>query len=121
MGEPGSLTELLTRHQEGLAGATGLSLLFSANYAIIKKLSLIFALTGALTSGLTAGALWLFLAEYLHLVVYFIVPVAFGCAWGAYPLLAAWSRKDDAFMSDAVDGASGWLGRWMRKKLGGGT
>lgn len=120
MSEESTLRELLARHQEGIAGATALSLLFSLNYAVLKRIGLWRALAGAFTGCLTAGALWLFLAEYLHLIVLFIVPVSFVCGWGAYPLLSAWARKDDQIMDNAVNGTSKFLGRWL-KKFGGST
>lgn len=92
-----------------------MSLLFSVNYAILKQLGLRRALSGAFTGSLSAAAMWLFLAEYFQLIVYFIVPVSFVCGWGAYPLLSAWTRRDDQIMEEAVGGTTSTLGRWLRK------
>ncbi len=116
-----SLQDLLRRHQEGMAGATALSLLFGANYAVLKRLNFARAVTGATTGALFAGALWLFVAEYMALKVFFIVPVAFFSGYVAYPLLNAWVKKDDALADDITGTARGFLGRWFRNKSNGGT
>lgn len=102
-----------------MAGASILSLFFSASYVVAKGFDFLRAVQGAAVGALFAATLWLFLQEFLHLALFFIVPVAAGCGYGAFPLVRAWARKDDVIAENLVDGTSGLLSRWI-KKFGGG-
>ena len=101
-----------------MSGASILSLFFSASYVVAKGFDFWKALQGAAVGALFSAAMWLFLQEFLHLALFFIVPVAAGCAYGAFPLVKAWARKDDAIADNLVDGTSGLLSKWI-KRFGG--
>ncbi len=109
-----TLRDLLARNQEGMAGASILSLFFSASYVVIKQFDLWRSLQGAAVGALFSATLWLFLQEFLHLALFFIVPVAAGCGYGAFPLVKAWARKDDAIADDVVVFGSGLLTRLLK-------
>ncbi len=115
MDDPSALHDLMRRHQEGMAGATALSLLFGMNYAILKRVPLGRAVVGSLTGALVAGTLWLFLGEYMHLPLYWIVPVGAGSGYFSYPLLSAWVQKDEEFADGVVGETKGFLGRFFRR------
>ncbi len=109
-----SLRELLARNQEGMTGASILSLFFSTTYVVRKGFDLWNALQGAAIGALFAATLWVFLSEMVHLALFFIVPVAAGCGYGAFPLVKAWARKDDAIADDVVSIGGGLLARFLK-------
>jgi len=115
-----SLREILERNQEGMAGASALQLFFALAYAVVRQLDLWKSVQATLIGALFAATLWLFLAEILQLQTYFIVPVAIGCGFGAYPVVNAYVKRSDAFADGALNEGAGFLKRWARR-LGGGT
>lgn len=114
-----TLRELLARNQEGLAGSSGLALVFGACYAIYKSLDFKRSLLAAATGSLFAASIWTFLAEMYHVALFFFIPVAVISGFGAFPLVRAYIRKDDTLADGAVDKASGLVSRWF-KRFGGG-
>lgn len=101
-----TLRELLTKHQEGMAGASALSLFASMSYAVLKNLSLRRAVLAAGLGTLFAASGYLFLSEYLKWSVIFVVPIGLAAGFGAYPILKAYTDRD------------GTIAEWLMAKLG---
>lgn len=119
MDEPTStLRELLQKNQANLAGAAIISLMWSVCYAFFKRLGLREALMAGGVGALLSATLWLFLASYLNVALFVLFPVAAACGVGAFPLLKAYSKKDDAIADDVVDIGGGIVARIL-KKFGG--
>jgi len=118
MDDPSSLRAMLDRNQETVAFTTVLSLLFAVTYAVMNKLDWRGACLAVGAGSLFAATLWLFMAEYWHISIVMVLPIAAGCGIGAFPLLKAYVKRSDAIADGVVDGASGWLTRWLRKKNG---
>lgn len=95
------LRTLLSKHQEGIAGATVLSLFASLGYAVLKQFELRRALQATLLGCLFSASGYLFLAEYLALPVFFVVPIGLGAGFGAYPIVKAYTERDGS--------VAGWL------------
>lgn len=104
--EDSTLRELLSKHQEGMAGASVLSLFASLSYAILKSFDLWRALQAAALGTLFSASGYLFLSEYLNLSVFFVVPIGLGAGFGAYPVVKAYTMRD------------GSLADWILDKLG---
>ena len=101
-----TLRDLLSKHQEGMAGATVLSLFASVAYAVFKQFDWRHSLQAAGIGALLSSSGYLFLAEWLHLGVFFVVPIGLGAGFGAYPLLRAYTQRD------------GSVANWVLDKLG---
>ena len=84
-----------------MAGASALSLFASLSYAVIKGFDMMRALQAAGLGILFSSSGYLFLAEYLHIAVFFIVPVGLGAGFGAYPIVKAYAERDGT--------VAGWL------------
>lgn len=99
--------------------ASAISLLFAVCYSIYKRLDWRRALMAAGAGALFAAGLWLFLAEYLHLAVIILLPVAAACGMLAFPLMQAYVQRDEKIASDVVGGAGGFLSRLAKRFTGG--
>lgn len=98
-----SLLDLIVRHKQGIVGAVGLAAFFSMTYAIVSEFALKKSLQGIFIGCVFSGAGWLFLASYLSLAVYFVVPVALGGAYLPFPLIRAYIRRQDRLADKALD------------------
>ena len=98
-----SLRDLLAKHQEGMAGASALSLFASLSYAVIKGFGLARATQAAALGTLFAASGYLFLAEYLHWSVIFIVPIGLASGFGAYPIVKAYTERDGTVAAWLID------------------
>ncbi len=101
-----TLRELLAKHQEGMAGASALSLFASLSYAVLKSFDLPRAIQAAGLGTLFAASGYFFLAEYLNWSVIFVVPIGLGAGFGAYPVVKAYTQRD------------GSVANWVLDKLG---
>ena len=106
-----SLLDLVVQHEQGIGGAMALSICFSASYAIVSEFGMKKAIQAIFIGGVFSGAGWLFLVEWLHLAVYFVVVVALGGSYLPFPLIRAYIRRQDKLADKALDAAE--------KKLGG--
>lgn len=98
-----TLRDLLAKHQEGIAGASALSLFASLSYAVLKSFDLKRALQATALGTLFAASGYLFLAEYLHWSVIFVVPIGLGSGFGAYPVVKAYTERDGTVASWLID------------------
>lgn len=98
-----TLGEMLARNRDGMGGAAVMALLFSATYSIAKGFDLRMAARAAVSCVIFATAGWFFLVNYLHLPIYWIVPVGLGAAYVTVPLAKAWARRDDRLADKAMD------------------
>lgn len=112
------LRDLLARNQENMAGGAFISLAWSACYSFFKRLAFREALMAGGAGSLFSATLWLFLSEWGHAQLYILFPVAVGCGVGAFPLMRAYTKKDDAIADDVVDIGGGIVARLL-KRLGG--
>lgn len=101
-----TLRDLLSKHQEGMAGASALSLFASLSYAVLKGFDIWRAAQAAGLGVLFATSGYFFLAEYLHWSVIFVVPIGLGAGYGAYPIVKAYTQRD------------GSVAEWLLDKLG---
>jgi hypothetical protein len=108
--------EILARNQENAGIASVISLGWAAGYAIVKRLDVWSALSAALVGALAAATLWIFLAESFSLKLIIVVPLGVGCGIGAFPLLKAYTRRDDAIADGVLSTAEGWLSRFLKKR-----
>jgi hypothetical protein len=104
MAEP-SLLDLLVQHEQGIAGSMVLSTFFSATYAIGSEFGLKKGVQGVFIGCVFSGAGWFFLAEYIHLAVYFVVLVALGGSYLPFPLIRAYIRRQDKLADKLLDKA----------------
>ncbi len=119
MDDPTSpLRDLLARNQENMAGGALISLAWSACYSFFKHLALREALMAGGAGALFSATMWLFLSEYLHAALFVLFPVAVGSGIGAFPLMRAYTKKDDAIADDVVDIGGGLVARIL-KRFGG--
>ena len=88
------MRDLIAKHQEGIAGASALSLFASLSYAVLKDFDLKRALQATALGALFAATGYLFLAEYFHLSVFFVVPIGLGAGFGAYPIVKSYTQRD---------------------------
>lgn len=109
---------MLSRNQQGMAGASFLSLVCGAFFAIYMQLDFRKAMLAALTGALFAASSWMFLAEMWNVALIFFIPVAIICGFGAFPIVRAYVRKSDDIAEGAVGAALGFVGRWF-KRIGG--
>lgn len=98
-----SLRELLAKHQEGMAGASALSLFASLSYAVLKGFDFMRALQAGALGLLFSASGFFFLAEYLNWSVIFIVPIGLGCGFGAYPVVKAYTNRDGSIAEWLID------------------
>ena len=98
-----SLLDLIARHKQGIGGAVGLSAFFSMTYSIVSEFGLKKSMQCVFIGCVFSGAGWLFLASYLNLAVYFVVPVALGGAYLPFPLIRAYIRRQDKLADRALD------------------
>ena len=98
-----SLRDLLAKHQDGMAGASALSLFASLSYAVFKQLDLKRAGLAAGLGTLFSASGYLFLAEYLNWSVIFIVPIGLGSGFGAYPVVKAYVERDGSIAAWLLD------------------
>lgn len=101
-----TLRDLLAKHQEGMAGASAVSLFASLSYAILKSFDLKRAAIAAGLGTLFSASGYLFLSEYLNWSVIFVVPIGLAAGFGAYPILKAYADRD------------GTVAEWLMAKLG---
>lgn len=101
-----SLLDIVVRHKQGIMGAVALGACFSSTYSIVSEFALKKALQALWLGCVFSGAGWLFLAEYLHLAAYFVVPVALGGAYLPFPAIRAYIRRQDKIADRAMDVAS---------------
>lgn len=116
-----SFRALLAQHQENMGAASAISLLFAVVYATFKRLDWRRSLMAAGAGAVFAAALWLFLADWLHPAVIFLLPVAIACGVLAFPVMSAYVLRDEKIASEVVDGAEGFLKRLLRRVMGGGA
>lgn len=102
MADP-SLLDLLARHKQGIVGCVSLGACFSATYAIVSEFDLKKAAQAIFIGCVFSGAGWFFLAEYLQLAIYFVVPVSLGGAYVPFPLIRAYIRRQDKLADKALD------------------
>lgn len=117
--EPTPLRQLLAQHQENAVAASLLSLLWAFAYAVAKRFDFKTALTAAGIAALSSATIWLFLAAYVNPTILFLLPVGVGCGVGAFPIMRAYTKKDEALADEIVTGAGSFLSRWMKKFTGG--
>lgn len=116
MDEPGSsLRDLLARNQENIAGGAIISLMWSVVYSVFKRLPLREMLMAGGVGSLLSATLWLFLSAYLNAALFILFPVAIGCGVGAFPLMRAYTKKDDVFADGMVDAGGGIVMRFLKR------
>lgn len=79
---------------------------FSACYAILSEFTVKRGAQAIFIGCGFSGAGWFFLAEYLHLAVFFVVLVALGGGFLPFPLIRAYIRRQDRIAEKALDVAS---------------
>lgn len=119
MDDGDSLRGLISKHQENAGAAAAISLLWAMAYSVVKRLDIRGALMAAGVGSLGSATLWVFVSEFLNVTIIMLVPIAAACGVGAFPLLRAWTRKDDQFADGVVDSAGGFIGRWLKRLTGG--
>jgi len=118
MDDHGSWREILARNQENAGAAAVVSLAWSAGYSVVKRLDFGAAFTAAGVSAMASATLWTFLSEYLNPNIVILIPVAVGCGIGTFPLMRAYSKRDDAIADGIVGTGEGWLSRFLKKRGG---
>lgn len=86
-----------------MAGAAGLSLFASLAYAVLKQFDLKRSLQAAALGVLLSTSGWIFLAEYMHLAVFFVIPVGLAAGFGGYPIVKAYTERDGTVAAWFID------------------
>ena len=102
MNDP-TLLDIIIHNKQGIVGAALLSVAFSAIYGIVSEYGIGRVVFLIFSGCVFSGAGWLFLCEYVHLAVYFVVPVALLGSIAPYPLLRAYIRRQDSLANKALD------------------
>lgn len=93
-----------------MSGSAVVALFASIIYAVSKGFNLKQSLLAGGIGAFFAACLWLFLGSYLNLALFFFVPVGFGCGFAGYPLVRAYTKRDDALADGAIDAAKKRVG-----------